>query len=590
MPAPHETLRDGRYRLSSRLRSGGSGVIWRGVDVRTGEVLAFKAIPIAAGGVEAATHEAEAALRVRHPGVLRVHAAFVEGDQGYLVMELAACSLADVVDAHGPVPRPVAVALGVSLCETLSAAHAAGVVHRDVKPHNVLVMADGTVRLADWGIARVHADGLRQTRTGALLGTLAYMAPEQRRDPRAVVPATDLYALAATLAFAATGEPPGELYVPGVAATLIARLGAPLGQALADAGRHNAADRPQSANAFADRLREAEPGGDAPDWLRRHTIVVGEAPTLASPHAPTPRRWGPAAAVTAATMVASAIILVGTSVESGTGRPAAAPSVDPVLALPLCDDAPGQWVVQAERGPKQTVDADVADADGDGVPDALFANQGSGTVTIRWGRANALPADATEVATGPLAAVPEVVDVNRDGRPDLATADTVWFGDGHRGFRAGEARATTPGGGTPWDATDLAIHGADAAWRPARAFTNATGRQLWLLADDAVGRSSIADDGHAEAPTTVRLPGRPVAVVRDASHPGAAVVRINGDASAWLVRAQPDEGTACRIGITDFRQRINVVADLDADGLADLIETQSCIGCDSSHRIYRGVR
>ncbi len=92
--------------------------------------------------------------------------------------------------------------------------------HRDVKPHNLLVFADGSVRLGDFGTARALADGHTRTRTGALLGSIPFMAPEQRRDPRAVRPSTDVYALAVTLAWILLGEAPDDPWTEEAAAQL----------------------------------------------------------------------------------------------------------------------------------------------------------------------------------------------------------------------------------------------------------------------------------------------------------------------------------------------------------------------------------
>ncbi|MSP56325.1 MAG: serine/threonine protein kinase [Myxococcales bacterium] len=149
--SPSQALRGGRYRLISVLRVGGSGVVWRAIDTRDAVVAAIKAIPAESGGEAAVQHEAEAVTRVRHPGAMPVPATFVEAGYGFIVMDLAACSLGDLVEAHGPVPVPVALRVTITLCDVLAAAQKAGVVHRDVKPPNVLVMPDGTVRLADWG-------------------------------------------------------------------------------------------------------------------------------------------------------------------------------------------------------------------------------------------------------------------------------------------------------------------------------------------------------------------------------------------------------------------------------------------------------
>lgn len=212
-----------------------------------------------AGGADAAELEAEAAARVRHPGVVRVYGAFDEAEHGFVVMELARANLHDVIERHGPLDGPTTRAVAAALAEVLAATHAAGVVHRDIKPQNVLVMDDGSVRLADFGIARVHARG--HTRTGALLGTLPFMAPEQRRDARDVRPATDVCAWAVLVAWMRTGTMPGELYVPAAIEGLQARLeavgerdGELLGLLLA-CGEYAADDRVADGAGLVERVR-----------------------------------------------------------------------------------------------------------------------------------------------------------------------------------------------------------------------------------------------------------------------------------------------------------------------------------------------
>jgi hypothetical protein len=130
-----------------------------------------------------------------------------DGDQDFIVMELvAAPTLEELVRTHGPLPPDRAARLGLSLLDTLEAAHRAGIVHRDLKPRNVMVREDGATKLADFGVASVQGDP-RLTATGLVVGSPAYMAPEQV-EALPVSPATDLWALGATLWFAVEGQPP----------------------------------------------------------------------------------------------------------------------------------------------------------------------------------------------------------------------------------------------------------------------------------------------------------------------------------------------------------------------------------------------
>ena len=235
-------------------------MVWEARDrrPRPGEsaAVAIKVLDAAAGGAAAAEREAEGAARVQHPNVVRVRDTFTEDGLAFMVMELAVGSLADLVAREGPLPPPIALGCALQACEALAAAHRAGVVHRDVKPHNLLVFADGSVRLADFGAARALMDGHTRTRTGALLGSIPFMAPEQRRDARAVQPATDVYALSVTLGWLLLGEAPEEPWTEEAAAQLRS-VRAPEGlvHAFAAAGARRPEDRPADGAALLEVLR-----------------------------------------------------------------------------------------------------------------------------------------------------------------------------------------------------------------------------------------------------------------------------------------------------------------------------------------------
>ena len=205
----------GRYRLGAEVGSGGMGVVWRARDEVLGRTVALKALTVrnfADGSrddesARRAMREARIAARLHHPNVIGVYDVVEHDGRPFLIMEyLASRSLSEMMAAEELLAPPETARIGALLAAALRAAHKAGVVHRDVKPGNVLLAQDGTVKLTDFGISRAIGD-TTVTGSGILLGTLAYIAPEvgrgQPSDSR-----SDVYSLGATLYAAIEGKPP----------------------------------------------------------------------------------------------------------------------------------------------------------------------------------------------------------------------------------------------------------------------------------------------------------------------------------------------------------------------------------------------
>src|SRR5215212_11917465 len=211
----------GRYRLERRLGAGGFGVVWLAWDEKLEREVAVKVIPGDGGAGERVEREARAAARLNHPGIVAIYELASDEHDVYLVSELVqGRTLAELVHAGAIADRDVA-RIGIALCEALEHAHARGVIHRDVKPQNVMVLAEpaagaGFAKLADFGVAHV-ATGDPLTRTGDVVGTLAYMAPEQAEGAH-VTAASDVYALALTLYEAWTGTNPVRMKSPAATA------------------------------------------------------------------------------------------------------------------------------------------------------------------------------------------------------------------------------------------------------------------------------------------------------------------------------------------------------------------------------------
>ncbi|WP_254876926.1 serine/threonine-protein kinase [Verrucosispora sp. NA02020] len=222
----------GRYRLLDLVGRGGMGTVWRADDELLHRQVAVKQVvlPARLGGDELdhlrarTLREARTAARLNHPNVVRVYDVVSDDDTPWIVMEyVPSRTLQDVLDSDGPLPPQRAARIGLALLDALRAAHEAGVLHRDVKPANVLLAHDGRVLLTDFGLAVFDGD-VAMTGAGTILGSPQYVAPERAADGVSSAPA-DLWSLGATLYAAVEGRSP---YARSTAmATLSALASAP---------------------------------------------------------------------------------------------------------------------------------------------------------------------------------------------------------------------------------------------------------------------------------------------------------------------------------------------------------------------------
>jgi eukaryotic-like serine/threonine-protein kinase len=248
-----------RYRLTEHIGSGAMGVVWQAHDERLHRTVALKQLLLSPGLSAAEAHEAREramregriAARLQHPNAVAVYDVVEDAGQPVLIMEyVPSQSLSAVLDARGPLAPQEVARIGAQVAVALTVAHQAGIVHRDIKPGNVLLADDGIVKITDFGISRATGD-VTVTATGMLAGTPAYLAPEVAKGENPGPP-SDVFSLASTVYAAVEGHPPfgtGEntlalLHAVAACRTIPPRKAGPLTALLMAMLRANPNDRP----------------------------------------------------------------------------------------------------------------------------------------------------------------------------------------------------------------------------------------------------------------------------------------------------------------------------------------------------------
>ncbi|MCU1375934.1 MAG: Serine/threonine protein kinase [Actinomycetia bacterium] len=404
MPDDTQQLIAGRYRLERSLGAGGMGQVWLAEDVLLGRPVAVKVVDLRRHVDEEALRarvmrEARAAARIDDPGSVRIFDVVDAGHAVYLVMELVeAPTLSDVVTTDGPLDVRAVARLGLDVLGALAAAHRAGIVHRDVKPNNVMVLPDGRAKLADFGIASVKDDPAI-TSTGMVLGTPKYMSPEQARGERAGA-ASDLWGLGALLYFAVEGQPPfdrGDM-LPTLNAVLHdeprpLRRASGLAPVIGALLTKDPMGRPSAEQAR--RLLEGVAAG-APPTSVLPAVREERAIVAPRPDRPADRRWLAAVAAVAVVALTAAVGIALTRAD-GQGAAATGPSTTSTTA------AASTTTTTAPR--TTTTAAPAAVERPGGVPSDWIAYQGDGWSIWR-------PADWT-TAPGPAGSV-DLTSPDRD--------------------------------------------------------------------------------------------------------------------------------------------------------------------------------
>jgi serine/threonine-protein kinase len=380
-----------RYELLEPIGQGGMGIVWRALDRATGQIVAIKFLNAFlsddASSRERFQREIDLARRVESPRVARMLDHGMHGSVPFLVMEhVDGRSLRDLAADHGRYSWDEARPLLVDIARALADVHAAGVIHRDIKPSNVLVLPDGRIKLADFGIARAF-DQSRLTGSATMLGTPAYLAPEGARDER-----SDLYALGVLGYELLAGVPPftGDTTSDVVMAHV---------RTAPDLNR-----LPKAARPVVGWLLEKDPARrPANAWDLLASLGGGDGPATVRREVPRRRsrsRWLPLAAVPAVLVVGLALLLLRNAAGAGQadGTAPTAASVFTGAASPVRSLLPTPSLqISASAMPSQGLPGSGAATlpGGFSVPASLGAGYGAGTGSTS-------PAQITPAATETL--------------------------------------------------------------------------------------------------------------------------------------------------------------------------------------------
>jgi eukaryotic-like serine/threonine-protein kinase len=352
----------GRYRIERPLGHGGMATVYLGRDTELERPVAIKVLAENLAGEDEFrrrfVREAKLAARLSDPNVVGIYDAGEDDGRLYIVMEhVDGETLADLLARRRRLPPDEARELAAQAASGLAHAHEAGLVHRDVKPQNLILRRDGTVKIADFGIARAAETTI--TQTGTVLGTAAYLAPEQALGEK-VTPAADVYSLGAVLYELLTGRPPFEFEsLADLAAqqarmeiTPVRELAADVPPELEDIVMRCLARNPAYRPASAGELARVLSGGEAPTQpLHRPTAV--QAPTRLRGLEGRRKLWLALAGVVALAAILLAVVFAGRGSHSSSPppRPTAPAPVQPGANAQQQAQNLSAWLKRYSTGP-----------------------------------------------------------------------------------------------------------------------------------------------------------------------------------------------------------------------------------------------
>lgn len=459
-----KSFQQGRYIVLSRLGVGGIASVWRVLDTKYEIERAIKVLQLehmsesdfqnTSNSSRRFSREATVMMRLHHQNIITVFDSFEEDDSLCIVMEKCVASLDQWIADNGAMSVGLAVQVMVSVLNGLQNAHTKGVVHRDVKPHNILISELGDIKLTDFGLALTSFASHSITKTNAVLGSIQFMSPEQRKNAKNIASSTDIYSCAMTLAYLLEGYSVDDLYLPETLSYLRGKYPDAVVDIIAKAGQKNPEER-YTAIDMAKALKIALPSlPQSSESLMNVSLLETFLEDIELPIVPKENEvsqnistvvvpnsmYGLMGVILLLLLVIAGRILLQPTVSASTSTDVVLDAVEEV-DFPQCKNIGSGFQSRLVFGPRESFNARFWDLDQDGMNDAVFSNKLDNSLSVYWGNPEFTFEKAQEIPFQRVDFMPIFSDVNHDGVLDiigLNTANnriTVYKGLGNREFR-----------------------------------------------------------------------------------------------------------------------------------------------------------
>ena len=459
---PPSYFQNHRYQVISRIGEGGSAEVYRVFDKKLKIERAIKRI-IVIGSSERIEQEIQIMVGLLHSKIVTIFDFFEEDEMLHLVMELCQSSSADWIIQKGEMSVSSVLSLGVQILTALEFIHQKGIIHRDIKPHNILITKEGTVKLTDFGLAWSLYSSKNLTQSNTILGSMPFMSPEQRHGQEITIQ-SDIYSLAMTLVWLLCGRTLGDLFSPHFLDKFFTEVDVSknFSDILLKAGKEEPKQRFTSAEEMKLALQlfikeeELQPEifigtnsietqvqpSDSPKTLSLEQSIQQSMKWV---------RW-------LVGLILGMVTLLGLNLfvqfqQNKNGEATISEKEIPLnkngeatiseKEIPFCEDAIElvRWI--RKLGPVETMNATFLNLDGDQYDDAVFSNQEDGTLTVYWGSENYDFEESSTITVGRLRSKPLIGDINADGILDLVTFHfdysqiRIRYGKGQRDWEEG---------------------------------------------------------------------------------------------------------------------------------------------------------